>query len=403
MDMAKLSVASSQRRQSGAPEPNGEVSLVRGGPFYRIQEAIRLVTPQHWNLGPRILLAIGFGWVPLVLLTFLFKSNSIWDLLRDYSVNVRMLIAVPVLLLGQVVMENVFRMIVHHLHEAELLPSPEQAKLDRTIGRLLRLRDSFVAEALIVVIAYGNVAAIIGAHKSAAQGWALGDFGWGHHLSPAGWYYALVSQLIFRFLVGISLWKWFLWICFLFRLSRLDMELVPTHPDQHGGIGFLGMSPMAIAPTVFVVCGAIGSTWRAQILDHVAHVMNFKMDAIVLLVIMLLVAMGPLVLFVPKLGRLHRQGILQYGTLGQLHSIDFHKKWILNRTGHEEEFLTAPEISTLTDYASSYENVEKLQPFPLDRGATVALVFAVVLPLLPVVLSEIPLVTVVKGLLAAVK
>jgi hypothetical protein len=27
----------------------------------------------------------------------------------------------------------------------------------------------------------------------------------------------------------------------------------------------------------------------------------------------------------------------------------------------------APEISTLIDYASSYENVEKLQPFPLDH------------------------------------
>jgi len=401
--MAKLSVATSQQHQSGAHEPIGEVSLVRGGPFYRIQEATRLVTPQRWNLGRRILLAIGVGWVPLVLLTLLFKSDTIGDLLRDYTVNVRMLIAVPVLLLGQVVMENVFRMIVLHLREAELLPSPEQAKMDHTIGRLLRLRDSFVAEAIIIVIAYGNVAAIVGAHKSAVQGWALGDFGWGHQLSPAGWYYALISQLIFRFLIGISLWKWFLWICFLFRLSRLDLELVPTHPDQHGGVGFLGMSPIAIAPTVFVACGAIGSTWRSQILDHQAHLMNFKIDAIVLLLIMLIVAIGPLILFIPKLGRLHRQGILQYGTLGQLHSVNFHKKWILNRKGHEEEFLTAPEISTLTDYASSYENVEKLQPFPLDRGAMVALVLAVALPLLPVVLAEVPFVTVVKGLLSALK
>src|ERR1700742_16195 len=99
MDMAKLSVASSQQRQSDTPEPIGDVSLVRGGPFYRIQEAIHLVTPKSWNLGPRILLAIGVGWVPLVLLTLLFKSSSIWGLLKDYTVNVRMLIAVPVLLL----------------------------------------------------------------------------------------------------------------------------------------------------------------------------------------------------------------------------------------------------------------------------------------------------------------
>jgi len=272
--------------------------------------------------------------------------------------------------------------------------------MDRTISGLIRLRDSFVPEIIIAVIAYANVATLVEVRMSTIQSWALTDIG---HVSPAGWYYALVSQLIFRFLLGLSLWKWCLWICFLFRLSRLDLQLVPTHPDQHGGVGFLGMSSLAIAPTVFVICGAIGSTWRTEILNHAAHLMNFKFDAIVLLVIMLIVAMGPLILFVPKLMSLHRQGMLQYGTLGQIHSADFHKKWILNRKGHEDEFLTAPEISTLIDYASSYENVEKLQPFPFDRGALVSLCLAIVIPLLPVVLAEVPFVTVVKGLLAAVK
>lgn len=131
--------------------------------------------------------------------------------------------------------------------------------------------------------------------------------------------------------------------------------------------------------------------------------MNFKMEAIILLLIMLIVAMGPLVLFVPKLARLRRQGILQYGTLGQIHSVDFHKKWILNRKGHEDEFLAAPEISALTDYASSYGNVEKVRPFPFDRVSTISLIMVSVLPLLPVVLAEIPFVTVVKGLLSALK
>jgi len=284
-----------------------------------------------------------------------------------------------------------------------LLPSPERAKMDLTISRLIRLRDSFIAEIVIVVLVYANVAGMVGTRLATIEAWALSDIGTGVHLSPAGWYYALVSQLIFRFLLGLSLWKWCLWIFFLFRLSRLDMQLVPTHPDQHGGVGFLGMSPLAIAPTVFVICGAIGSTWRISILRHGAHLMNFKIDAIILLLIMLIIAMGPLILFVPKLTRLHRQGILQYGTLGQIHSVDFHKKWILNRKGHEDEFLTAPEISAMIDYASSYENIEKLQPFPLDRGGMVVLILAIVVPLLPVVLAEIPFVTVLKGLLSALK
>jgi hypothetical protein len=192
------------------------------------------VTPERWNLGRRIVAGISVGWVPLVVLTLLLKPHSIGDLLTDYVVNVRMLIAVSTLLAGQVLMD-------------------------------------------------------------------------------------------------------------------------------------------------------------------------FKIDAIVLLVIALVVAAGPLVLFVPKLGRLRRMGILQYGILGQLHSTGFHKKWVLNRTGHEEEFLSAPEISSLIDYASSYENIEKMQPFLLDRGALVAVLVAVAIPMLPVVLTEIPFVTVLKGLLSAAK
>ena len=94
---------------------------------------------------------------------------------------------------------------------------------------------------------------------------------------------------------------------------------------------------------------------------------------------------------------------LQYGVLGQIHSTKFHNKWIVNRKGHEEELLTAPEISTLTDYASSYENVAKLQPFPLDMGTLIGLVIAIAIPMLPTVLAEIPFITVLKGLLAAVK
>jgi hypothetical protein len=73
------------------------------------------------------------GWLPLVLLTWFFKPDTIGSLLKDYTVNFRMLIAVPILLAVQIMMDNVFRMIVGHISDAELLPLPEQAKMDLTI------------------------------------------------------------------------------------------------------------------------------------------------------------------------------------------------------------------------------------------------------------------------------
>lgn len=382
--------------------PAQDVSLIRGGPFYRLQRTTHLIESDRWNLGRRITFAVAVGWLPLVLMTALFHPAALRSLIMDYRVTARMLIAVPILLLGQVVMESRFRMIVQHLRQSGLLDAAGVAQMDVIIGKVRRWRDSLWPEILIILAVYGNVALVFSEHVREDRPWALAGVG-AAHLLPAGWYFAFVSQLVYQFLIGLSLWKWLLWCYFLFRLSRLNLRLVPTHPDRHAGVGFLGLSPMGIAPVTLASAAAIGSNWRFQILSQGAHLTDFKLQAIVLLIIVLVVAIGPLSFFVPRLAKVRRQGILAYGTLGQLHSMDFHQKWIVHRAGHEDEFLTAPEVSTLTDYASSYENIEKMQPFPVDKGAFLALAVSVALPMLPTILAEIPLKEVLKGLLEAVK
>jgi hypothetical protein len=387
--------------ENGESDP--KISLVRGGPFYRAQEAVRLIDDHRWNLGKRIIVAVVVAWVPVVLITALFNFRVLPGLLTDYPINVRMFLGIPVLLAGQQLMDNVFRKIVRHIGHSGLLKSPDIARLDKTLVTLVRLRDSAVPEAIMVFLVYIQTTAVVRHNASFALPWAVSGMGATLHPSAAGWYYGIVSLFVYQFLLYLSVWKWFLWAGFLFRLSRLDLQVVPTHPDRHGGLGFLGMSSVALAPSVFVGAAVIGGMWRMQILRLGQHLINFKFSAIALVGVMLIIAFGPLVFFVPRLSKLRREGILQYGILGQIHSTEFHRKWILHRAGHEEEFLAAPEISALIDFESSFENIEKLQPFPLDKGSFVAVILSIAAPMLPVVLAEIPLVEVLKGLLSAVK
>jgi hypothetical protein len=335
-------------------------------------------------------------------MTAAFNPSVLRDLLTDYRVTARMLIAVPVLILGQVLMESRFRMIVHHLREVRILKPPELSRLDSIIARLLRLRDSAWPEMALIAIVYANVGVVISSHVHEVRPWALSGEGI-THLLPAGWYYALVSQQVYQFLLALSLWKWMLWSYFTLRLSRLEMDLVATHPDQHGGLGFLGLSPMGCAPVAFATAAAIGANWRYQISMQGAHLTDFKVPAIILIAVVLITAVGPLVFFVPRLAKLRRRGLLEYGILGQIHSVDFHRKWILDPNRNDEAFLTAPEISALTDYGSSYDKIEAMQPFPVDKGSFLVLALAVVVPMLPVILAEIPLVEVLKALLEAMK
>ncbi len=232
--MSQAPEKASEQRFSVEKGGNDEVSLVRGGPFYRAQEAARLIAPDRWNLGRRVIFAIAVGWLPLVLLTLLFNPRAVVGLLTDYPINARMLIGVPVLLAGQVVMENAFRSIVRHIRDTALLRPSDRESLEQSVGRLIRLRDSVIPELIIVLAVYLRVAEIVQTHLTFARPWSLAETTSGAHLSAAGWYYILASQLLYLFLLGISVWKWFLWTLFLFKLSKLNKQLAPTHPDLHG-------------------------------------------------------------------------------------------------------------------------------------------------------------------------
>lgn len=384
------------------PSAPAEVSLVRGGPFYRAQQAVGLIRPNQWNLGRRIAVVIAVGWLPVFLITAVFNFEGLDSLIREYRLHSRMLIAVPVLLVGELLMEARFRTIMGHIRLAGLLDASELPHIDDLIARLARIRDSYLPEFAIVLLLIVHTATSYRGLVDAAAWLAHGSSA-DLHLTAAGWYAVVVSTSIFQFLLGLALWRWLLWTFFAFKLSRRNLKLVPTHPDEHGGLGFLGLTSAAFAPVAFSATAVVAATWRDDILHHGARLMDFKLPGIVLLALTALVALGPLVFFVPRLAALRRRGILEYGILGQLHSTHFHEKWILHRVGHEAEFLVASEISTLANYGRAYETIERMSPFLSDKVALYTLAAAVLIPALPMILAQVPFAVVLSDVLKALR
>src|SRR5271169_2186589 len=92
-----------------------DISLVRGGPFYRIQRAFGLIHPGQWNLGRRITLFLAVGWLPLFLITALLNPGGLHSLVTDYRLHSRLLIAVPALLIAELLMEARFSAVIRHI------------------------------------------------------------------------------------------------------------------------------------------------------------------------------------------------------------------------------------------------------------------------------------------------
>ena len=61
-------------------------------------------------------------------------------------------------------------------------------------------------------------------------------------------WYGYVSLPLFQFLLMRWYFRLFIWTRFLWQVSRLDLSLVPTHPDRVGGLGFLANTVYAFPP-----------------------------------------------------------------------------------------------------------------------------------------------------------
>ena len=131
-----------------------------------------------------------------------------------------------------------------HFVRAGLVPPEDHPAFEEAIQRLARWRESVLAELVLVGIA------VIGAwtfttdtlYGCATASWQTAAIatGNGTRLSLVGLWYHFVSVPIVQFFWYRWLWRFFLWIRFLYDVSRLRLDLVPTHADGAGGLGFLG-------------------------------------------------------------------------------------------------------------------------------------------------------------------
>jgi hypothetical protein len=163
-----------------------DISLVRGGLFYRLQQAVGLIRPNHWGIGHRSALLIAIGWLPLLAITTLLNPEALRSLLTDYRVYARLFIAIPVLLSGEILLDSRFRTFLKSISESNLLEDTDTAHMDGVMARIVRLRDSLVPEFLILAAII--VFFLTSYHELVdATPWLGQGEGADIHLTVAGW------------------------------------------------------------------------------------------------------------------------------------------------------------------------------------------------------------------------
>jgi hypothetical protein len=390
--------------------PQADSSLMRGGSFYQFQRTLRLADADDPRTARRAFLFALVAWLPLVALAgaqgLAVNPDPRRSLLMDFTVYARFLIAIPLFLIGERVADNKYSLTVDYLARSEIIPESERQSYADLLSFVRRLRDSRLAEALLVLLAFfGAWYSAFHQAMTRPSTWLVADQLGSRPLSWAGAWYAGVSLPLFQFLFFRSLWGWAIWFLFLIRLSRFKLRLMPTHPDLAGGLYILGDSPYAISIFVLAIGGTLSAAWANQVVYDGVPVVSFNKVFIAYLLITLLLAFGPLIVFAGKLDRLRSRGLRDYGALASRHARLFDDKWIKRlgaAEGIEETPLGSPDMSSLADLNTSCEAVKKMKFFPFGARALIALAAAALLPMFPLILMQIPLKEIVSVIARAI-
>src|SRR4029077_10296254 len=136
-----------------------DFSLILGGPLFQLLRRAHL-TGDVADLGWGLLIALAIiTWLPLLALSI--AEGHAWGdsvkvpFLFDVDVHTRFLLALPLLIVAELVVHQRMRLVVGTFVKRGLVAGEGRERFDAAIGAAMRLRNSVLAEVLLIAIVYG--------------------------------------------------------------------------------------------------------------------------------------------------------------------------------------------------------------------------------------------------------
>jgi hypothetical protein len=285
------------------------------------------------------------------------------------------------------------RPVVQQFVKGGLVPDAARAKFEMAIASSMRLRNSISAEVLLIAFVYSvGVGFTWRAHAAldvASWSGVAADGKW--QPSLAGWWLGSVSLPLFQFLVLRWYFRLFIWARFLWQVSRIELKLMPMHPDKRGGLGFLALVSQMFAPLLLAQGTLLAGGMANRIFYAGAKLPEFRLELVGLVAVMVFAVLGPLLVFAPRLAAVKRAGLREYATLGQRYACEFDQKWLRGGAPADEPLIGSGDIQSLADLSYSVEHVMGMRLAPFNLQTVLHLAAVTLLPVAPLLLTMISL------------
>ncbi|MBV2135032.1 hypothetical protein KRX52_19860 [Pseudomonas sp. MAP12] len=374
-----------------------DFSLVLGGPLYQLLRRSRLSGDALELVRKRIVVIALLAWLPLLLLSALegqlLDGGVAIPFLMDFDVHIRFLVAMPLLIGAELIVHQRIRPVVGQFLDRRLVPEAARARFEAAVASTMRLRNSVTAEVLLIAFVYGFGVLVVWRNAAVLDTatWYTVPTDSGFDLSLAGIWYGYVSVPIFQFLLLRWFFRTLIWMRFLWQVSRIELNLVPTHPDRVGGLGFLANSAYAFMPLALAYGALLAGMLANRIFYVGATLPEFKAEIAMVVIFVECLVLAPLFVFSTQLANAKRIGLREYGGLAMTYVREFDSKWLRGGAPADEPLVGSGDIQSLADLGNSFAVVQEMRLAPVTRDVVLRLSIATLLPVVPLLLTIMPL------------
>jgi hypothetical protein len=373
-----------------SPESGPDVETLFGlaeGRVSRGLERLQLARGSRIRSGRVALLLAAGTWLPLLVLAAI--EGVAWGdavrvpFVKDFLPYGQLLIAIPVLIWGEVTVGGHLIRAMTEMRSSEVLHVKEWPVLDGVLVKTIqRWRGRSVNIVLLLLTCAATVVSLVGAGDWLTGGWQVA----GEGMTLAGWWYLLLSLPVMRFLALRWLWRFLLWAWVLWKVSRLELQPRPVHPDRAGGLAFLGGTQAAFGVLVFAFGVQLSCLVADAVLFRNAELTAYRGELVAFVVISVGSLLLPVLVFAPKLARARKEYLLFLSGCAHRGAGDLARKLRASETGG----LPSDAVSGLSDFGVLYENARLMRPLPLETQHLLGLALAAVVPFLPLVFLVMP-------------
>jgi hypothetical protein len=370
---------------------NEDFSLL-GGPLHRLGCRLGLVHGGNNTVALGLVLG-AFPWLVLVVLALLEGFGPVLFSIQAIGSHVRLLVAVPLLFACETFIDPRFAAFARGIVRSQVVPATERPALESAEARIARWRDAWLPEACLLLLAVllglatrnQNFFAYFSGLTGESNPSAVGRTSW-----ASQWYW-VGCMTLFRFLLLRWLGRLALWCSFLWRVSKLELRLVPTHPDRVGGLGYLELVHSEFAPLILATSAVQSASLAQDIASGRIMFGAIYPGVIFILIVDAVLFLGPLHIFSRKLWQCKVKGLSDYGAFAERYVNEFDRKWLGPDAAPRENLLGTGDIQSLADLSNSVGVVRDMRLVPVSSILLKSLAGAALLPLLPLVLFRYPL------------